>query len=126
VLKGDDDVLVFLRPFDPSSADLAGLDALTRGRLLASGCMGCHSVTRDGLDGIGPSLWGVVGRRVASREGYAYSESLRDLDGRWSSELLSRFLENPNDVAPGTTMSTTASYDEAEIADLVGYLESLN
>jgi cytochrome c2 len=125
VLKGDDDVLVFLRPFDRSSADLAALDAPTRGRLLASGCMGCHSVTSDGLDGIGPSLWGVVGRRVASREGYTYSEALRDLDGRWSSELLARFLENPNDVAPGTTMSTTASYDEAEIADLISYLETL-
>lgn len=125
VMKTDDDLLVFLDPVGDSSSDWADLDPLSRGRLLAGGCLGCHTVEPDGVDGIGPSLWGVVGRRVAAQDGYAYSDALRTLDGRWSADLLRAFLEDPAAVAPGTTMQMTTEYSDQEIEDLITYLESL-
>jgi cytochrome c2 len=126
VLKTDGNFLVYLRPLDTGATDFAALEPTTRGRLLASGCMGCHSVERQGPDGIGPNLWGVVGRRVASRGGFAYSEALAALEGRWSPELLRRFIADPSSVAPGTSMSVTASYDDQDIADLLAYLATLD
>ena len=46
-------------------------------------CAGCHSLTK-GKNGIGPSLYGVVGAKKAAAPGYAYSRraegSRRDLD----------------------------------------------
>lgn len=125
VLKTDDDFLVFLRPIDAESIDLSSLDAPTRGSLLASTCSGCHTFTADGPDGVGPSLWGVVGRNVAEREGYAYSEALRSLGGEWTEDRIESFLTAPNAVASGTTMAMTRTYSDSEISDLIAYLATL-
>jgi cytochrome c2 len=123
VLKTDNNLLVFLRPVD--ATDLASLDAPTRGSLLAAGCSGCHALERDTPAGIGPNLWGVAGRRVASREDYGYSAALGALGGTWTPELLRRFLADPDGVAPGTTMQMTRTYSDAEIGDLIAYLQTL-
>ena len=56
-------------------------------------CLSCHSSTRGGANGIGPNLWGVVGRRAASGPGYNYSDSLRAEAERgliWNRETLDR------------------------------------
>jgi cytochrome c2 len=125
VLKTDDNFVIFIRPVTSESVDLSALDPETRGRLIASGCRGCHSIEREGPDAIGPNLWGVVGRPVASRSGFTYSESLQAVDGRWTEERLISFIRDPSSVAPGTSMELGTSYSPDEIADLVTFLESL-
>ena len=108
-------------------ADISGFDSEKAAGKLTSG-IGVISVNNakpDGGDGIGPNLSGIVGRRLASSEGYAYSEALRDLGGRWTPDSLRRFLADPNGVAPGTTMVMTRVYDDPEIEALVAYLQEL-
>ena len=53
-------------------------------------CTACHKV-EDGADGVGPNLWGVVGRDIAGVGGYAYSSALTELEGDWTLESLSGF-----------------------------------
>lgn len=125
VIKTDDDFLIYLTNVTAGSAAAAALPPEERGQLLATTCMGCHTLTAGAASGIGPNLHGVVGRDVASVEGYAYSSALKGVRGEWTPELLSRFIANPSTVAPGTTMAALAPYTEQQLSDLVRYLSTL-
>lgn len=122
VLKTDDDFLVFLENVDGASGSL---DPVTRGSLVASQCQSCHALESDAPSGLGPNLWGVVGRRVASRSDYAYSDALKTLGGAWTPERLREFVRSPGSVAPGTKMAIASSYTDEQLADLIAYLRTL-
>jgi len=129
VMKTDDNFLVYL---EPATSDRAAgsAGAVARGEVLALQCRGCHSMAQGGPAGIGPGLWGVVGRRVASVEGFPYSEALKAARqnltrGRWTVKALRKFLEDPQSFAPGNSMQMTTRYTSAEISDIVAYLETL-
>ena len=106
-LKTDDDFLVFLEPVD--AASLTELEAEARGKVSAARCAGCHSLAPDGADGIGPALWGIVRRDVASRKGFAYSPALASMGGTWTRDRLRAFISKPDSVAPGTRMEFIAN-----------------
>jgi cytochrome c2 len=121
-LKTDDDLLIFLTSLD--SATLGALDPVSRGEALSNACVGCHSLTRDGETRIGPSLWGIVGRDIASQR-FAYSPALEALDGEWTPSRLRSYILDPQSYAPGTLMPRVASYDASVVDDIVAYLETL-
>lgn len=88
-------------------------------------CKACHKV--DGTDGTGPHLNGVVGRQIASADGFAYSEALTGKGGApWDADALNAFLENPKGWAPGTKMSFAGLRKVSDRADVVAYLQSTN
>jgi len=88
-------------------------------------CRSCHSV-EPGQNGTGPSLYGVVGRDIATGEGFGYSGTLEELEGDWTPEALDAFLENPRGYAPGTAMSYAGMRDVEDRAAMVAYLDSLD
>ena len=122
VLKTDDDFLVYVDNLESAGANL---DPVTRGMLVAGNCQSCHSMRADEPSGIGPNLWNVVGRRVASRSDYAYSDALKRLGGNWTAERLRQFVANPGAYAAGTRMQTTTTYTDQQLQDLVAYLSTL-
>jgi cytochrome c2 len=126
VLKTDDNLLVYLRPIDSRNLYRLNLPPEARGQVLASTCASCHAMAPDAPGGIGPNLWGVVGRPVATREGYNYSLALKSVEGTWSRESLTRFLRDPQAFAPGSSMVMTTQFNEREIEDLVAYLSRLH
>jgi cytochrome c2 len=125
VLKTDDSQLIYLTAVGVDPAADRALSPTERGAVVASQCMGCHTMTRDGASAIGPTLWGVAGRDIGSAPGYAYSDALRTRPGDWSSANLRAYLAHPDSFAPGTTMLLPQPLDSAQIADLVTYLETL-
>lgn len=88
-------------------------------------CTACHSVTPDGRNGIGPGLYGVSGRAVASVEGFTYSNGLKAKGGVWDEANLDAFIAAPAKWAPGTKMMFAGISDSAERQALVDYLASL-
>ncbi len=88
-------------------------------------CGACHAVTPDGAALIGPNLFGVVGRAVASVPGFDYSPELKATGGQWTAERIDQFLTDPNAFAPGTRMGFVGVADPVERANIVAYLGTL-
>ena len=63
-------------PEEPLPALLAKADA-KKGQEDAKVCETCHNFQEGKGAKIGPDLWGVVGRKVASIPGFAFSDSLK-------------------------------------------------
>jgi cytochrome c len=100
-------------------ADFTG-DA-TKGEAVFVQCKTCH-VTDAGVNRIGPSLHGVVGRKASSIPGYSYSEANHNSGITWTAEKLFQYLENPQRVVPGTKMAFAGIQDPQKRADLIAWL----
>jgi cytochrome c len=87
-------------------------------------CALCHT-TEAGKNKIGPSLFGVVGRKAASLDNYNYSEAMKKFDHAWNAETLDTYLADPRAVVPGTKMIFPGIKDEKERQDVIAYLETL-
>ncbi len=109
---------------EPITALIAQAD-LDRGAQVARACAACHSLEKGGPTKVGPNLWGVVGRPVASVEGFSYSSALQGLGGVWDYERLDAFLADPKGFAPGNRMAFRGVRKRADRAALIAYLRSL-
>jgi cytochrome c len=96
-----------------------------KGATEAKKCAACHSEEKGGPTKIGPPLWGVVGRDIASVEGFQYSEALRGKEGQWTFENIFEFIHGPKEWAPGTKMAFAGIKSPEDRADLLVYLRTL-
>lgn len=87
-------------------------------------CSVCHNV-EAGKNKIGPTLFGVIGRKSATVAGFAYSQAMKDFDKTWSPELLKEYLVAPMTMVKGTKMSFPGLPSEKERDDVIAYLETL-
>src|SRR5690606_10334386 len=78
---------------------------------------------------VGPNLWGIVNRPVASHEGFSYSAGMREFSqgGQvvWDYEHLSGFLKAPRSYVSGTAMAFAGVKKPEQEADLIAYLRTL-
>lgn len=89
-------------------------------------CSICHVSNPGEPSTIGPNLWNLLGREVASQAAFAYSDSLKQVGGRWDFENLNRYLFDPKLLAPEGRMPFAGIKNEAERAHLIAYLRSLS
>ena len=95
------------------------------GERLYRQCYACHALEPGRNTPAGPTLHAIVGRPVAAEPGFDYSPALRRLAaarGRWTTDLLDRFLADPAAVAPGTEMGFVGLHDAAERRALIAWL----
>jgi cytochrome c len=117
------------RPFDPVDSDFPRRFQVSEGvglgeRQFARKCSVCHTLTPDGANRAGPTLYGVFGRRAGTLPGYAYSDALLDSDIVWSEETIGRlFDEGPQEVLPGTKMPLQRMTDADERNALIAFLK---
>jgi cytochrome c len=93
------------------------------GKTVFNLCAACHSPDA-GVNKLGPSLFGVVGRPTGSVTGFHYTPALAAFNKTWTPELLDQWLQGPQKLVPGTAMFINVSNDQNR-ADVIAYLETL-
>jgi cytochrome c len=112
-------ILIPLCAVAPAAA--ADVDA---GKTAFKKCALCHT-TEAGKNKIGPSLFGIFGRKSASLENFNYSEAMKKFDHTWDEATLETYLADPRGTVPGTKMIFPGIKDKTERDDVIGYLETL-
>ena len=97
-----------------------------KGEQVFKKCMACHTAN-DKTNKVGPHLVGIVGRPVASVEGYKYSESMTAHAATVAvldEAALNAYLENPKAIVPKSKMAFAGVKKEDERADLIAFLKT--
>lgn len=92
---------------------------------MANSCPACHGVTEGDNAKVGPSLFGIVGRKAGTAPSLlGASVNLKEYGVIWSAETLDEFLADPNAKVPGTPMAGVLA-DPQQRADVIAYLFTL-
>ena len=88
-------------------------------------CASCHTIASGGANGIGPNLFGIVGKPVGKHAaGFAYSPDLAAKGGNWDFPTLNAWLANPKAMVAGTKMTFAGLDSGEERANLMVYLNT--
>jgi cytochrome c len=88
-------------------------------------CAICHATT-EGKNGVGPSLFGVVGRKAGALPGFNFTADHKKLGITWTTANLNKYLANPRAMVPDTTMVYAGLKDDTQRANLIAYLATLH
>ncbi len=92
------------------------------GKSVFAQCRTCH-VTDKGVNRVGPSLAGIIGRKAGSVEGFNYSPANKEGGITWTEEQMYVYLENPQRTIPKTKMIFAGIPDAQKRADVIAYLK---
>ncbi len=96
-----------------------------KGQTVFAKCASCHSIEQGGANGIGPNLFGIIGKPVGKHAaGFAYSSDLVGLGGTWTYELMDQWLKSPKGLVPGTKMSFAGLGNPEDRANVIAYLKA--
>jgi cytochrome c len=112
------------KPAEQPIENLLASASVERGAQVAKQCELCHNLGKGQGTKIGPDLYGVVGRKVASEEGFNYSSALKAKGGTWTFDALNPWLTNPRADVPGTLMTFAGLSNERQRADVIAFLNS--
>jgi len=116
-------------PAAPAEAPIETLLASAspeRGAQVAKQCQACHNFQEGQGPKVGPDLYGVVGRPVASAPGFNFSAAIKKLGGNWTFDALNKWLTKPSADAPGTAMTFAGLSNGKQRADVIAYLNTLS
>lgn len=108
----------------PSFEELFAAADVAKGKKTFSKCKACHKLDA-GANGVGPSLFGVVDRDIATVDGFAYSPAVSGLEGNWTPEQINAFLTKPKTFAPGTKMSFAGLKKATDRVNIIAYLATI-
>jgi cytochrome c len=103
-----------------TSVVLADSDA-ERGARRFEECVACHALEKD-KESVGPSLYGVFGRKAGAGADFRYSPALKRSGITWDQASIDTFIADPQAAVPGNRMPYAGIADAAARADLVAYL----
>ena len=94
------------------------------GKTVFNKCKACHSDVA-GKNGVGPSLFGVVGRASGSEANYKYSDPMTAAKLTWDAPTLDKWLTKPADLVKGTKMTFPGLPNQADRDNVIAYLATL-
>ena len=96
--------------------------SLEKGEKIFKKCGTCHNYQKGSKSKIGPNLWDLINRPIASIKGFAYSKALVDKKGKWTFEELNKFLYKPKEYIKGTKMTFAGLKNVEDRANLIFWL----
>lgn len=104
-------------------SELMKIADVERGAKIFKKCASCHNVGKDEGSKVGPALYGVVGRKKGSFNGFSYSSGMKAIGGVWDRESINIFITKPKDYITGTKMSFAGLKKPQDRADVILFLE---
>jgi cytochrome c len=104
-----------------SGAARADGDA-ARGEAKFQECAACHKL-EAGMNNVGPSLHGIVGRKAGEISDFRYSPAIKRSGITWTPEAINKFITDPQAMVPANRMPYAGLADPAARADLIAYLQ---
>ena len=95
---------------------------IDHGKKVFKKCAACHSINQGGGNKIGPKLWGVMFRPVASVSDYKYSKALSSYKKEWDWKEMNGFLIKPSSWIKGNKMGFAGLKNEKDRASVILYL----
>lgn len=108
----------------PSLNTLLATADPAKGEQVFKKCAACHTANSGGANGIGPNLFGTIGKPVAGHAGFAFSDALKSKGGTWDWATLDEWLKSPAKFAPGTKMSFAGLGKGEDRANLMAWLNT--
>jgi cytochrome c len=96
------------------------------GAQIAKQCEICHNLQEGQGPKVGPDLYNIVDRPVASAAGFNYTPAMKAKGGKWTFAALNKWLTNPRADVPGTAMTFAGLSSEKQRADVIAYLDTLS
>lgn len=96
-----------------------------KGEKVFKKCVACHTVSEGGKNKVGPNLWNIVGAKAAQKEGFKYSDALKNADIVWNEENLDKWLTKPKKFVKGTKMVFVGLKKEKDRVNIISYLQTL-
>lgn len=114
------------KELEPIGPLLASANVEAGDKLFHKLCFVCHTIDKGGPNKVGPNLWGVVGRKKASHEGFSYSSGLQSKGGDWTYEDINHMIFKPSAYVKGTKMAFAGVHKEKDRADIIAYLRTMS
>jgi cytochrome c len=105
--------------------DAGAQDAAEGKKIFQRQCATCHIDSAEGPRRLGPTLFGLVGRKTGAVEGFRYTEANKNAGWEWTPEKLNEYLKNPREVIVGTNMAFAGIRADADRAHLIEFLKTL-
>ncbi|MGI9482600.1 MAG: c-type cytochrome [Hyphomicrobiales bacterium] len=118
-----------LKPFELAKGQIPRRFQLKDGiglgaRQFARKCSVCHTLTAEGANRAGPTLYKLFGRKVGTVKGYNYSPALTGKNFEWNEETIGQlFAIGPENFAPGTKMPLQKMSNAKERNALIAFLK---
>jgi cytochrome c len=111
--------------FVTAACNASAQDAAAGTAVFKSQCGICHTVAQ-GKNLVGPSLFGIVGRKAGTIAGFHYSPANKDSGLTFDAATLDRYLTSPGTVVPHTIMTYAGLKDAQKRTDLIAYLATVH
>jgi cytochrome c len=111
-----------------SSATAMAAGDAAKGKKVFNKCKACHAV-KAGKNKVGPTMFGVVGRKAGTASGFKRYKGLKGADWNWDEALLDEYLTDPKKFAKARTgKRTTMTFKlkkAGDRANVIAYLATL-
>ena len=107
-----------------TSATAIAAGDTAKGKKVFKKCKACHAI-KAGKRKVGPSMFGIVGKKAGTTKGYKFSKAMKNSGLTWDEATLDKFLKKPKKLVKKTKMSFGGLKKDSQRADVIAYLKTL-